>query len=158
MRRLTSWSRSAATLRTTTDSFPMNVSWIVQEVEGQTDGIPLFPTPHPDIYSSSFPEAGVCGPPPRDVRGLVNSTTTTQLDQQQVRATQQLSVKTTFNYQLQLAVSTTTWTRRQTINIKKDADRSRLMIISKFCQLSTLKSGFFNIFCHLYVIINIFVI
>merc|ERR1719284_1708679 len=26
---------------------------------------------------------------------------------------------------------------------KKDADRSRLMIISKFCQLSTLKSGFF---------------
>merc|ERR1711950_75805 len=55
-----------------------------------------------------FPEAGVCGPPPRDVRGLVNSPTTTQLDQQQVRATQQLSVKTTFNYQLQLAVSTTT--------------------------------------------------
>merc|ERR1712227_1038509 len=37
----------------------------------------------------------------------------------------------------------TTGTRRQTINIKKDADRSRLMIISKFCQLSTLKSGFF---------------
>merc|ERR1712156_783270 len=26
---------------------------------------------------------------------------------------------------------------------QKDADRSRLMIISKFCQLSTLKSGFF---------------
>merc|ERR1712045_349577 len=59
------------------------------------------------------PEAGVCGPPPRDVRGLVKKTPTTELDQQSVRAAQQLSVKTTFNYQLQLAVSTTTRTRRQ---------------------------------------------
>merc|ERR1712086_1108826 len=36
-----------------------------------------------------------------------------ELDQQPVRAALQLSVKTTFNYQLQLAVSTTTQTRRQ---------------------------------------------
>merc|ERR1712088_1130172 len=51
------------------------------------------------------------GPPPRDVRGLVKShqppgSTNNQCEQQ-------LSVKTTFNYQLQLAVSTTTRTRRQ---------------------------------------------
>ena len=87
---------------------------ILKYREGQTDGIPsAVVSAQPDIYSSSFPEAGVCGPPPRDVRGLVKKTPTTELDQQPVRAAQQLSVKTTFNYQLQLAVSTTTRTRRQ---------------------------------------------
>merc|ERR1711971_371226 len=55
----------------------------------------------------------VCaGPTPRCTR-IGKLTNFHQLDQQQVRATQQLSVKTTFNYQLQLAVSTTTSTRRQ---------------------------------------------
>merc|ERR1712209_145800 len=93
-----------------------------------------------DSFPMAFPEAGLCRAPPRDVRGLVIPGEPAQSLLQQRK---QLSVNTTFNYQLQLAVSTTTRTRRQTINIKKDADRSRLMIISKFCQLSTLKSGFF---------------
>merc|ERR1711899_76477 len=86
------------------------------------------------------------GAPPRDVRGLVIPGEPAQSLLQQRK---QLSVNTTFNYQLQLAVSTTTCTRRQTINIKKDADRSRLMIISKFCQLSTLKSGFYQHICNI---------
>merc|ERR1712130_559850 len=92
------------------------------------------------------PEAGVCGPPPRDVRGLVNVSPTTPSSSKTTcfaSSFKQLSVKTTFNYQLQLAVSTTTRTRRQNYqNHQKDADRSRLLLISKFCYVSTLKSGF----------------
>merc|ERR1712210_169098 len=60
------------------------------------------------------PFLGGCvrAPTPRCTRtGKVSPTT--ELDQQPVRGAQQLSVKTTFNYQLQLAVSTTTRTRRQ---------------------------------------------
>merc|ERR1712020_459463 len=53
----------------------------------------------------AFPEAGLCRAPPRDVRGLVISGEPAQSLLQQRK---QLSVNTTFNYQLQLAVSTTT--------------------------------------------------
>merc|ERR1712149_76752 len=50
-------------------------------------------------------EAGLCRASPRDVRGLVISGEPAQSLLQQRK---QLSVNTTFNYQLQLAVSTTT--------------------------------------------------
>merc|ERR1712243_298414 len=73
----------------------------------------------------------VCaGPHPRDVRGLVKTSHQQHRARAKPPAVKQLSVKTTFNYQLQLAVSTTTRTRRQ--NYQKDADRSRLLLISKF--------------------------
>merc|ERR1712203_394930 len=104
-------------------------------------------------------EAGVCGPPPRDVRGLVKKTPTTELDQQPVRAAQQLSVKTTFNYQLQQLYQQLHEPEDKTIRtIKKDADRSRLLLISKFCYVSTFKSGFQHILpsiCHHQHICNI---
>ena len=114
-RRLISWSRSAATLRITMDSFPMSVSYLMfkQKARRMAFQVLLYPRT-PDIYSCSFPEARLCGPPPRDVRGLVTHPPPTPArPPTHVRATQQLSVKTTFNYQLQLAVSTTTRTRRQ---------------------------------------------
>ena len=146
-RRLISWSRSAATLRMTMDSFPMSVSYLMfLKAEGQTDGIPsaVVSTHAWHLLFQLSWGASVRAPTPRCTRTGNSPTTNT------CSTTNPCASNATTLCENNIQLSTTAgcinnYTNQKTKLLstsKKDADRSRLMLISKFCYVSTFKSGF----------------